>query len=335
MTRADIRGTQIRGNTRESLKKKVKLVVRKVEKSKFAYVVMEDNKASYAENMEIEDDTFGEANTAEICRSGEYDGRFWWLNFELADGPLNKEKYLFNTISDVEINEESRIGNGVGEHNYCINKNFNCKDIDDENMLEKYVECVSEMSKSHIEEPNKIKIESLKRGYGIITSNRLINNDQSKDFHSLVEYSCSSNINVSNADPEHQASDLIVSTDSESDKQPIPRDSKKHLIIVSTDSESDKQPIPRDSKKHLTLWKTAQPENLKCNKAKKLRFECKPYLKERRLTQPENLKCNKAKKLRFECKPYLKERRLKLAVCILSMLCILVVCIFYCDTKNQ
>ncbi|KAK9752601.1 Zinc knuckle [Popillia japonica] len=71
-TRGIQRGTQIRGNTRESILKKVKLVGRKGEKPKFAYVAMEDSEASYVGNMEIEDDTFGEAHTTEVEGANEH-----------------------------------------------------------------------------------------------------------------------------------------------------------------------------------------------------------------------------------------------------------------------
>lgn len=123
-----------------------------------------------------------------LVKSGRYDGRFWWLNFELA----NQTKYSFNSESYVEMHDEQSVNDELNkiendhnyhktaqehsineEHNYSLEKDFSFKEINDEGKLERYIECVSEMNKSDLEEINKRKVESLKSNIGLLWHYRL------------------------------------------------------------------------------------------------------------------------------------------------------------------
>lgn len=121
-----------------------------------------------------------DSKSNKLIKSGKYDGRFWWLNFELTNKSLGKIKYLFNSESNVEINNDHNYCKPndqtkavIDDHNYCINRNFSYEDINNENTLNKYVECVSEMNKSDLEEMNKRKVESLKGNIGLLWHYRL------------------------------------------------------------------------------------------------------------------------------------------------------------------
>jgi hypothetical protein len=144
--------------------------------------------------------------TVNVFKRGNYDGRFWWLQFKLNTAENNElnNKITCGTTLMVNRNEGSlkrKADNEIeDDHNYCKtritgdhsyskvtddetpNEDENTaiqntvvtyKDIKDENTLTKYLKTVSEMELKDLQVLDENKIASLKEDIGLMWHYRL------------------------------------------------------------------------------------------------------------------------------------------------------------------
>lgn len=142
-----------------------------------------------------------------VLKTGNYDGKFWWLNFELVND-ISTHKNAFghyNNKSNSSRNEPNSSnsidheycklnleGSNQREHNYArqsyvdamlkeneINNTVEIEEISADNLItqdnikeqsasQKYLDTASEMNISDLEELNKVNLESLKGDIGLL-----------------------------------------------------------------------------------------------------------------------------------------------------------------------
>lgn len=123
-----------------------------------------------------------------------YDSKFWWLNFELnrkdtvnndegSSRCIFLENEMENTnkgssellatgqVTDHDYNRsrlsENENSGKMTDHNYC-KKEITYEELEDENILEEYLKCVSEMEAHDLNKLNKERVEVTKENIGLL-----------------------------------------------------------------------------------------------------------------------------------------------------------------------
>jgi hypothetical protein len=122
----------------------------------------------------------------EVIKTGNYDGRFWWLNFEFVKLYEKRDQRqgrvegtaLYNEDQEQEGETDhsySRNKSGKGDHSYARDEpmEVSYKNISDMNDLQEYSSTVSEMEVSDLIALEKKKVASLRDNIGLLWHYRL------------------------------------------------------------------------------------------------------------------------------------------------------------------
>lgn len=138
-------------------------------------------------------------NTGNIIKTGNYDGKFWWLKFELVNPKIinvgkNRIESFYQNVENVKVIEnegsdksiespkinkdkENLVENEIEyeeiESDNEVENEITYEEINDEDTLQKYLETVSEMELNDIQQLNNRKVESLKNDIGLLWHYRL------------------------------------------------------------------------------------------------------------------------------------------------------------------
>lgn len=114
------------------------------------------------------DGIFIQNRNSKLLKLGTYDGKFWWLDFDLVH-IADKPKILTKNEGRCEY----IISGLITDYKYHRNEYLTHNNVNDDNFLQEYLESVSEMERKDLERLNTERFKALKENIRLLWNYRL------------------------------------------------------------------------------------------------------------------------------------------------------------------